>query len=221
VRATVESGSLLDITFPYMALAKGHTLTNGIVAALGTMRIEDLPAEFFCVSSDLTAGRLRVHDRGPLADAVRASVAIPGIFPPMRSPEGHVLVDGGIMDNLPVAEMRTRLEGGRVVAVDLRTRNELPSAELPDGGAASGWQPLLRRLNPAKPRMEVPRMIDLLIRSTELASGDRHDTADVTLRPPVEGFGLLEFTAYESLIEAGYRYAAELIEGEGVEVFGG
>jgi predicted acylesterase/phospholipase RssA/CRP-like cAMP-binding protein len=220
VRGTVEVGSLLDVTFPYLSLAKGHTLTSSIVSTFGAMRIEDLPIEFYCVSSDLTAGHLRVHDRGTIADAVRASVAIPGIFPPIRSPEGHVLVDGGIMDNLPVAEMRTRLDGGRVVAVDLRTRNELPSIDLPAGGEASGWQPLLRRFNPARPRMDMPRMIDLLIRSTELASGDRHDTADVTLRPPVEGFGLLEFTAYEALIEAGYRYASETIEGEGAQVFG-
>ena len=65
----------------------------------------------------------------------------------------------------------------------------------------------------------MPRIIDLLIRSTELASGDRHDTADVTLRPPVEGFGLLEFTAYGPIIDAGYRYASRLIEKDGLDQF--
>jgi len=217
VRATVEAGSLLDLTFPYVSLAKGKRLTLGINQSLRDHRIEDLPAEFFCVSSDLTAGRLHIHDRGPLAAAVRASVSIPGIFPPVRSADGHVLVDGGIMDNLPIAAMRERLEGGRVVAVDLKSRNELPAAELPDGGEASGWPPLLRRLNPVKARMDVPRIIDLLIRSTEVASGGRHETADVVLRPPIEGFGLLEFAAYEGIVAAGYRYACDLIEAGGLE----
>lgn len=219
VRGTVDVGTLLDVTFPYMSLAKGHTLTNSINETFGDRCIEDLPREFFCVSSDLTAGRLRVHDRGSIAHAVRASVAIPGIFPPVRSAEGHVLVDGGIMDNLPVAEMRSRLDGGKVVAIDLRTRSNLPAGDLSAGGEASGWQPLLRRMNPAKERMDLPRMIDLLIRSTELASGDRHDTADVTLRPPLEGFALLEFGAYESIIESGYTYAKGMIEAEGRSVF--
>lgn len=212
IRGTVDVGTLLDVTFPYIALAKGRTLTTSITETFGDRHIEDLPTEFYCVSSDLTAGRLRVHDRGPIAHAVRASVAIPGVFPPVRSPEGHVLVDGGIMDNLPVAEMRTRVDGGSVIAVDLRSRSDLPATDLPPGGEASGWQPLLRRMNPTKERMDVPRIIDLLIRSTELASGDRHDTADTTLRPPIEGFGLLEFTAHRQIIEAGYRYASRLIE---------
>ena len=219
IRGTVEVGTLLDVTFPYISLAKGRTLTASITDTFGERLIEDLRTEFYCVSSDLTAGRLRVHDRGPVAHAVRASVAIPGVFPPVRSPEGHVLVDGGIMDNLPVAEMRARVDGGRVIAVDLRSRSDLPAGDLPPGGEASGWQPLLRRVNPTKERMDVPRIIDLLIRSTELASGDRHDTADVTLRPPVEGFGLLEFTAYEPIIDAGYRYASRLIEKDGLDQF--
>jgi len=67
--------------------------------------------------------------------------------------------------------------------------------------------------------MDVPRMIDLLIRSTEMASGDRHDTADVVLRPPLEGFGLLEFASYEQIIDAGYRYAAAMIDAEGADLF--
>jgi NTE family protein len=129
-----------------------------------------------------------------------------------------VLVDGGIMDNLPVAEMRTRVDGGRVIAVDLRSRSDLPATDLPPDGEASGWQPLLRRVNPTKERMDVPRIIDLLIRSTELASGDRHDTADTTFRPPIEGFGLLEFTAYDQIVDAGYRYASQLIESDGFQL---
>ena len=71
----------------------------------GDVRIEELPKPFFCVSSDLTTGRIHEHRAGMLWRALRASVALPGILPPVTH-HGHLLVDGGVMNNLPVDVMR-------------------------------------------------------------------------------------------------------------------
>ena len=65
---------------------------------------------FFCVSSDLTTGRIHDHRDGKLWRALRASVALPGILPPVTH-HGHLLVDGGVMNNLPVDVMREQAIG--------------------------------------------------------------------------------------------------------------
>src|SRR5690606_36769704 len=103
-------------TLPLMSLYSGHSVTRLLRAAFGELDIEDLPLPYYCVSSDLTEGRLQVHERGRLWQWLKASCAIPGILPPVFT-GGRVLVDGGVIDNLPVREMRQRLHG-RIVAVD-------------------------------------------------------------------------------------------------------
>jgi predicted acylesterase/phospholipase RssA len=208
---TVDRGSLVDFTFPAVSLSKGRKLTTGIRRQFGDLQVEDLWTGFFCVSSDLTEGRVRVHDSGPLWHAVRSSVAIPGTFPPIRSEDGHVLVDGGVMNNIPVDVMERLVEGGLIIAVDLRAGIDLPADDLPDDGIVSGWRITLRRLNPFKKSARVPRMIDTLLRATESASGRHEYHADLVLRPPVKDFGILEFADYERIVQAGYEYARDAI----------
>ena len=89
--------------------------------ALGDRRIEQLPMRFFCLSCDLIAREAVLHRTGPVADAVYASAAIPGVFPPVATTDGRLLVDGGVLDNLPVATM-ARTGEGPVIAVDVTGR---------------------------------------------------------------------------------------------------
>src|SRR5258706_4849204 len=96
---------LSDYTVPLIALFRGKKVSTLLQKHFGDVRIEDLPKPFFCVSSDLTSGRDYVHRSGVLWRALRASVALPGILPPVTTEDGHLLVDGGVMNNLPVAIM--------------------------------------------------------------------------------------------------------------------
>ena len=82
-----------------------HPLTQ-VREGYGDRDIEDLWTDFFSVSADLTAGEARVHSAGSLWTAVRASVAVPGVFPPIDAGDGHLLVDGGVLDNVPTSPMR-------------------------------------------------------------------------------------------------------------------
>lgn len=97
---------LLDYTLPVVSLLKGARITRSIDETLGHLDIEDLWLGYYCVSTNLTASRLEVHRRGALALAVRASVAIPGVLPPVAH-NGDLLVDGGVLSNVPVEPMHT------------------------------------------------------------------------------------------------------------------
>ena len=97
--------------------------------AFGDVRIEELPKPFFCVSSDLTTGRIHEHRSGALWRALRASVALPGILPPVTH-HGHLLVDGGVMNNLPVDVMREHALGaGPIIACDVTGEVDLQAQD--------------------------------------------------------------------------------------------
>lgn len=208
---TIDRGSLIDFTPPVVSLSSGATLTEGMREGFGKVRIEDLWYPFFCVSTDLTEGASRIHTKGSLWRAVRSSIAIPGTFPPMRSSDGHVLVDGGVTNNLPVDVMTKLAPGATILAVDLREKAQLPSGDLPSDGVLSGWGVLGRRLNPFSQNAEVPRILDILLRSTDVASGPPRVQADLTFRPSLGSFGALDFKSWSAMIDVGYRYATEVL----------
>ena len=88
------------------------------------MDVHDCWLPFFCVSASITRAVSVVHDQGHLATAVRASLSLPGLLPPVRHGE-DLLLDGGLLNNLPVDVMRERLDGGTVIAVDLGVEVEM------------------------------------------------------------------------------------------------
>jgi predicted acylesterase/phospholipase RssA len=152
-----------------------------------------------------------VHDRGEAWRAVRASISLPGIFPPVFQ-EGDLLVDGGVLDNLPVDVMRQRMPAARVVGVELFRSVDL-RVERRFDPTVSGWRALVGRLG-------IPSPATVLMRSSELQNVRvRRDVladADVLLRPPVEGYGLLDFDSVRPLVDSSYRWAMQELERTGV-----
>ncbi len=209
---TFERGRIVDSTLPAVSLGRGRRLTTGMRESYGDTDIRDLWVDFFCVSSDLTDGAVYAHRSGPVWSAVRSSVAIPGILPPMRSAEGHVLVDGGILDNVPTASMRALNEPRTVIAVDLRAPTALPSKDLPADGDLSGWKVARHRWLPWRERLEVPGIMETLIAASTLSGRPEGADADIVIHPDVERFGFMDFASWEHLIEAGYREGARVIE---------
>ncbi|MCS7239891.1 MAG: patatin-like phospholipase family protein [Candidatus Bipolaricaulota bacterium] len=103
-------------TFPRTGLTSGSGLRRYLREILGEVRIEDLPVPFAAVATDLDTGKPVVLRSGPLVEAIRASTAIPGVFQPVRW-EGRLLVDGGLVEPLPVRVCR-ELGAEVVIAVD-------------------------------------------------------------------------------------------------------
>ena len=187
---------------------------------LTSVPIEDLPLGFFCVSASLTRAEAVIDERGPLWTAVRASLALPGIYPPVYA-DGDLLIDGGAVDNLPVGVMRDRVGVGSVIAVDVASETE-PLTVAPYGPGMSGWRVLGRRLNPFTPAHPVPGIAEILNRSTGLSQIRRRRAAlddarvDLVLHPPVARLRTLDFNGGIALIDAGYRYTADALAKSGL-----
>lgn len=209
---TVGQGKLVDLTLPVLALGRGGRLTSGIRKVFGASEMADLWFDFFCVSTDLTVGESRVHTTGPVWQAVRASVGIPGIFPPLRADDGHVLVDGSVLDNLPVDTMRAICTPATVIAVDLRGSAALQASDLPDDGVVSGWKVGASRLRPGRRAPELPGIIELISAASSVAGRHESNHADRLLSPPVQSYGVLDFAANERIIDVGYRHVRDALE---------
>ncbi|MGH9273197.1 MAG: patatin-like phospholipase family protein, partial [Acidimicrobiales bacterium] len=215
-RALSDRGSLLRPTLPLVSLSSGRRVENILRAPdyLGDRMMEDALVPWFCVSTSLQRALIVVHDRGPAWLAVRSSFALPGILPPVYD-HGDLLVDGGVLDNLPVDVMRLRLDGA-VVAIDLEPEED-ERDNAPFDPSVSGWQVLAKRVNPFARNSAAPSALQVLLRSKQV--GVRHlqtsvlaaHPVELYLRPPLAALGALDFRSGEALVEAGYRYTAEVL----------
>ncbi len=205
---------LLDYTLPLVSLIKGKRVARGLEQSMGEWDIEDLWTPFFCTSTNLTHSKVLVHDRGSLARAVRASVSIPGVFPPINA-DKDLLVDSGLLNNLPADVMRDRIPHGSVIAVDVAPPVG-PGAHLDLGMSVSASEVVRSRLRSGKVRH--PRLIPILLRSMITASMRERDATisqgmiDLYLDLDMRGIGLLDFERGAEAIEAGYEAAAPRIE---------
>jgi NTE family protein len=209
---------LFTPTLPLIALSSGRRVDRVLAEHLGTVPIEDLPRRFYCVSASLTRAEAVIHERGPLWPAVRASMSLPGIYPPVYA-AGDLLIDGAAVDNVPADIMRERVGSGIVIAVDVSPDVE-PLTAAPYGPGLSGWHVLGRRLHPFTQAQPVPSIADILSRSTGLSQVRRRrgldDRADLLLRPPAAGVRVLDFKAGVGLIETSYRYTVDALAKSGL-----
>ncbi len=93
---------LLDVSFSGTAIFKGEKIINTLKELIGARDIEDLPISFTAVATELERGKELWFSKGPLFDAIRASIAFPTLFSPVEY-QGRTLVDGGLMNPIPIA----------------------------------------------------------------------------------------------------------------------
>ena len=120
-------------TFPWSGWSSGRRVMRMIRELVGDVRIEDLPLPYAAVATDLETGFPYPIMRGDLATAIRASESVPGLFSPVWI-DGHLLIDGGVSDPVPV-DVARRLGADTVIAVDVLVRPEevrLGGVTLPD-----------------------------------------------------------------------------------------
>ncbi len=200
-----------DFTVPAYSLLRGTRARRLLDDVFGTRRIEELPLRFFCVSCDLTEREPVIHRTGPVVDAVYPSFAIPGVFPPVARPDGRLLVDGGVLDNLPVETM-ARTGEGPVIAVDVTggmgrfQRSRRPGLE-------RLARPLRRLLTGSE--AEVPGLAETIVRTLTVGSVDTVAAArlhaDLVITPHVDGIGLTEWGAIDRVREIGRQAAREAL----------
>jgi len=202
--AFVESSPLSDIAFPLLAMTRGGLVDHRLKTHFDAARIGDLWRPFTCISTDLTAGAMRVHRRGSLRHALRASLSLPGVLPPVID-HGHVLVDGAMANNLPTGLVREQHDG---VTIGV------------DAAAAHGLKPDDLLLKPSGLRWltsgawrKGPPIVSVLISSATIPTVGRRapDTDDscIVLSPDLGMVGLQDWKAYDMAVEAGYRSVME------------
>ena len=146
-----------------------------------------IPIPFRCVATDLNTLQSITFSSGPLPQAVRASISIPGVFPPVQAANGHFLVDGGILDNLPTDVLKHDLRADTIIAVHL----EDAALSGADVGSIVG---VLNRAFSAG----IDRNVD-----------EARQLADVVVNVPVGKFSTTDYTKGSELINAGYQAAEQ------------
>jgi len=187
-RSFVDTNPVNDYTLPFLALTRGKKVSRLLEREYGGMLIEDLRHPYFCVSANLTTGRLFEHRQGRVAHALRAAVAIPGVMPPVFSDDG-VLVDGAAINNLPVDVMQGHAPGF-VIGCDV--------------GADRNFGE--RRVNIFQVLMHAGMV------NSAASERIQRELADVLLKPPLTHIDLLNWQAFDRAIETGYDYACRAIE---------
>lgn len=123
---------LLDISFRRNGIIKGEKMLQKLRNEIPGMNIEDLPIPFCCVATDIYSQQSIVLNQGKIYEAIRASIAIPSVFTPVKKGD-MLLVDGGVLDNIPVDFAIKTKPDDKVLAVDVNARipNEKPKNRQP------------------------------------------------------------------------------------------
>lgn len=223
---------LLDVSFSRRSLFKGERVFDVLRELLGERHIEDLDRGFVAVATDISAQREVWLNRGELFRAIRASSAVPGVFTPVTG-EGRVLVDGGLVNPIPIAPTLTDTTDA-TIAVNLnalgrpsrRDPAAVPSAEKePETAAtadANGYreriaQFLRDQFGDSELVEPQPSAVELLSKSFDTMQGQiaRMKLASyaptVTVEIPRSACGFFEFDRAEELAELGYEAASRAL----------
>ena len=199
-RYTWPRYSLLDHTHYDRQLAKYYAGVD----------IEDLWIPYFCVSTNLSSYDLHRHRRGDLWSAVRATGSVPVLLPPFYTPDGHMLVDGAILDNVPIRVMHELKSGPNVVIsfeVPKLQRFEVDYRTLPGRNALlkAMANPFLRRALPRAPGVGTVLMRSMMANRQGFERRLRPD--DLLLVPPFpQDMGILDWHRHTELMDQTYRW---------------
>ncbi len=172
----------LDFTVPKMGFVAGKKVKELIRVFTYNKRIEELDIPLAIVATDIKKGEKVVFQSGPIADAVRASISIPGIFVPEKIGD-RLLVDGGVIDRVPVSVVRS-MGADLVIAVDVSN---------------------------VKKEIEITSIYDVIMQSLDILQMEltesRKLSSDVMIRPHVENYNSKSFTNINEIITIGEEEA--------------
>mgnify|MGYP005848230123 CR=1 FL=1 len=187
---SLEKEHIFDFAFMSMITGmgpvKGDRLEDFVKSKIPSVNIEQLKLPFTAVATDLNRGTRVVIDKGPVAKAVRASSAIPGVFQPVEH-QGRLLVDGGVIDNIPISVARER-GADIVIAVDI-SENVV--------------------------NYNISNMIDVVLQAVNIIFSEnvsyKKKDADVLITPAVGSVGMLDFSQKKRCMQAGIDAAQKAV----------
>uniref|UniRef100_A0A671W841 lysophospholipase n=1 Tax=Sparus aurata TaxID=8175 RepID=A0A671W841_SPAAU len=206
---------VLDLTYPVTSMFSGAAFNSSISNVFKSKQIEDLWIPYFNITTDITASAMRVHTDGSLWRYVRASMSLSGYLPPLCDPkDGHLLMDGGYINNLP-ADVARSMGAKVVIAIDVGSRDETNLTNY--GDSLSGWWLLWKRLNPLAEKVKVLNMAEIQTRLAyvccvrQLESVKSSDYCEY-IRPPIDRYRTLEFGKFDEIAEVGYQHGKTVFD---------
>lgn len=202
----------LDLTYPSAAYTTGHEFNRGIFKTFGNSQIEDFWLDFYCNTTNISKSRAEIHNSGYVWRYVRASMSLAGLLPPLCD-EGSMLLDGGYIDNLTVAHMKS-LGADVIFAVDVGSLDDnLPQAF---GDTLSGIWSIFNRWNPFSSHPNPPTLAEIQARLAYVSSVEALEKAKATpgclyMRPPIDAYGTLEFGKFDEICQVGYQYGTAFL----------
>lgn len=197
-KAFVESNPLGDYTLPVVGLVRGRRVEDRLQEHFGDALIEDLAAPFFAVSTNLIAGDLRVHKTGFLRQALRASISLPGILPPVVDGEA-LLVDGAVIRNFPV-EVLKDMHRGSIIGVDVARRDGIDVEDFRNPPGFLSWIA-------AHGLQSAPPIASLLMRAATLGIDpwEGRSGADLLIAPEMADVDMRDWKRFDQAVTAGYE----------------
>lgn len=197
-----------DYTLPIVSLLTGKKVARSIGSYLGSHDVEDLWLPFFAISASLVHARMVIHTQGNALRCLLASCRAPGVFPPLGW-NGDVLVDGGLVNNVPCDVMRGKVGPGTVIAADVAPSADFAANQQFDLHL-SGWRVAGRKVNSFLRGQSPATIADILARLVRLG-GVAHvrqirSSADLYLSPPLDRFTMRDFKRGEEMARVGYEY---------------
>lgn len=207
---------VLDLTWPSTSMLTGQYFNHTLISALGETQIEDLWLPYFTITTDISASKMRIHTHGSLWRYVRSSMSLSGYMPPLCDPiDGHLLLDGGYINNLPADIMRN-LGAKHVLAIDVGSQDDMDFTNY--GDSLSGFWLLWKRFNPFTASVKVPNLEDIQSRLAYVSCVRQLEVVKTSdycqyIRPPIDKYKTLQFKSFEEIKEVGYQHGKTYFAG--------
>jgi predicted acylesterase/phospholipase RssA len=207
--------SYRNFCWPAISLFSCEPFTLEVEKVFGNKKIENMWLPYFSVTCNLGAYREATHKSGLLWEKCRASVAVPGLVPPMVI-NGELHIDGGVVNNLPVNTMRDMLGSeSKIIAIELMSDVVDPNRyNFPP--TLTFKQAMLAKLRLGYRDYKFPPFLETFIRSLLVGSSARQKensaAADLLIMPDTRSYSMLSLKNREeqnSLIDLGYQTAFE------------
>ncbi|XP_064458537.1 neuropathy target esterase sws-like isoform X1 [Ornithodoros turicata] len=207
---------LWDLTYPITAWFTGAAFNQCVYDLFGECQIEDLWLPYFTITTDITSSCMRIHRHGSLWRYIRASMSLSGYIPPMcDTTDGHLLLDGGYVNNLPADIMR-ETGAETIIAVDVGSQDDTDLTNY--GDALSGWWLLFKRWNPLTTPVKIPSLPEIQSRLAYVSCVRQLEAVKTSdyctyVRPPIDRYRTLQFGAFDEIMEVGYVHGCTLFAG--------
>jgi lysophospholipid hydrolase len=205
---------ILDLTYPVTAMFTGDAFNRSISEVFGERLIEDLWLPYFTITTDITSSCLRIHRYGSLWRYVRSSMSLSGYLPPLCDPiDGHLLLDGGYVNNLPADVMREVMGAETILAIDVGSQDDTDMTNY--GDTLSGWWLLWKRWNPFSIPVRVPNLPEIQSRlayvsCVKLLEEVKQSDYCTYIRPPIDKYKTLQFGSFDEIMDVGYSHGKTL-----------